>query len=82
MALLPLFCAVLLTACSETTANAPESLFKAREWPDGTALAQNPKATQKDVAKYIVRGKAAYNSCIINLDALDKLYNTNKKAEK
>lgn len=75
MGLLPLFCVILLGACSggPSKATPPTALYTAKPWPSGKRLAENPKATQKDVAKYIVRGKNAYDSCTVNLDALKTL---------
>lgn len=68
MALLPLFCAGLLTGCADTRAAISESLYTAQPWP-----APENIRTQKDVAKYIVRGKSAYDSCVVNLEALKSI---------
>lgn len=68
MALLPLCCAALLTGCADQKAARSESLYTAQPWP-----APGNIRTQKDVAKYIVRGKAAYDSCTVNLDALKSM---------
>jgi len=67
MALLPLFCAGLLTGCAERAARS-ESLYLAQPWPGADSI-----RTQKDVAKYIVRGKAAYDACVVNLEALKSI---------
>jgi len=75
MALLPLFCAALLTACDTPTAAAPDSLYTAKPYPNTRAIAQNPNSTQKDVAKVLVRSKTAYDSCVVNLEALKTLAN-------
>lgn len=49
-------------------AAAPQSLYIAAPWPSGDGI-----GTQKDVAKYIVQGRAAYDSCVANLDALKSM---------
>jgi len=67
MVLLPLFCAGLLTGC-KTTASKSASLYTAKPWPTGNNI-----QTQKDVSKYIVRGKTAYDSCTVNLNALKSI---------
>lgn len=69
MALLLLCCAGLLTAC-QTTASKSEALYTAKPWPAGSTI-----HTQRDVAKYIVRGKTAYDSAVANLEALKKIDN-------
>lgn len=66
--LLPLFCAVLLTGCADRKAVRSESLYTAAPWPGPQSI-----KTQKDVARYIVRGKSAYDSCTVNLDALKSM---------
>lgn len=67
-ALWPLYCAALLTGCAEQL-HAPASAFTADPWPSSAKI-----TTQKDVAKYIVRGKSAYDSCTVNLDTLHTIY--------
>ena len=67
MPLLPLFCCALLTAC-KTTAERPDALYIIREWPSAQGM-----KTQKDVAKYIVRAKSSYDSCVLNIEALKSL---------
>lgn len=68
MALWPLCCAGLLTGCDSPRAARPDTLYTAAPWPAGDAI-----RTQKDVARYVVRGKAAYDSCTVNLDALKSM---------
>lgn len=68
MALWPLCCAVLLTGCADRTALRSESLYMAAPWPSAEHI-----RTQKDVAKYIVRARSAYDSCTVNLDALKSM---------
>lgn len=68
MALLPLFCAGLLTGCADRAPARSETLYTAQPWPSADSI-----RTQKDVAKYIVRGKSAYDSCVVNLEALKSI---------
>ena len=67
MGLLPLCCAALLPGCSKHAARS-ETLYTAKPWPTATNI-----RTQKDVARYAVRGKAAYDSCVVNLEALKSI---------
>lgn len=66
--LLPLCLCGPLAACADQTAARSASLYTATPWPSGESI-----RTQKDVAKYIVRAKAAYDSCTVNLDALKSI---------
>ena len=69
MALLLPFCAVLLSACGSPQATKSKSLYKSMPWPEKPATLSK----QSQVAKYIVRGKSAYDSCDGNLKALGDL---------
>lgn len=67
--LLPLFFLTLLSGCAEhPNAKPSASLFVVQEWPQATNV-----QTQSGVAKYITRGKAAYDSCKVNVDALRRM---------
>jgi hypothetical protein len=48
---------------------APASAFTSPPWPSSAKI-----KTQKDVAKYVTRGKSAYDSCAVNLDTLKTIY--------
>lgn len=68
MRLLPLLCLMLLTGCADQVARPSEALFQVAEWPQPVNIQK-----QSGVAKYITRGKAAYDSCKVNVEELRKL---------
>lgn len=73
---MPLCCAALLTGCNTVkTGPIPDSFYQVPAWPKGKPIAENPNATQKDVAKYAVRGKASYDTCKLRVDVLQKINN-------
>jgi len=59
MRILPLCFLMLLCSCTnEPKAKPSESLFTFQAWPQPKNLEK-----QSGVAKYVTRGKSAYNSC-------------------
>lgn len=63
---------MLLIGCTQTQANKSVELYKAPPWPEPVNLQK-----QSGVAKYITRGKAAYDGCVVNLKLLEGLDNGN-----
>jgi len=59
---------MLLTGCADQVARPSEALFQVTPWPQPTNI-----QTQSGVAKYITRGKAAYDSCKVNVEELRKM---------
>lgn len=72
--LLPLFFLMLCTGCAKNIAQPSEALFTVQAWPQAVNV-----ETQSGVAKYITRGKAAYDSCSVNVDELRKMFHPNDK---
>lgn len=63
MALLPLFCVILLTGC-RTAAQVDPDVYSYRPWPETPEKIEK----QSQVAEYIVEGKSAYDSCTAAVD--------------
>lgn len=68
MRILHLCFLMLLTGCTEPVARPSEALFTVQPWPEPVNIQK-----QSGVAKYITRGKAAYDSCTVNVEELKKL---------
>jgi hypothetical protein len=68
MRILPLCFFVLLSGCTNPTARPSTALFQVAAWPQPVNLQK-----QSGVAKYITRGKAAYDSCRVNVEELQKM---------
>lgn len=67
--LLPMCFLILLCGCtSEPKAKPSESLFQFKAWPEPQNI-----DTQSGVAKYITRGKSAYDSCSANVGELKEM---------
>jgi outer membrane biogenesis lipoprotein LolB len=67
--ILPLCFLMLLCACTaEPKAKPSESLFQFQAWPQPKNLEK-----QSGVAKYVTRGKSAYNSCSATVSELKKM---------
>lgn len=60
--------ALLLTGCADQVARPSEALFTVQPWPEAVNIQK-----QSGVAKYITRGKAAYDSCKVNVEELRKM---------
>ncbi len=60
--------ALLLNGCADQVARPSEALFTVQEWPKPVNIQK-----QSGVAKYITRGKAAYDSCKVNVEELRKM---------
>nr|DAQ81609.1 MAG TPA: hypothetical protein [Caudoviricetes sp.] len=57
-----------LAACSNQQARPSAALYEAPAWPKPVNLQM-----QSGVAKYITRGHAAYQACVVNLETLKKM---------
>lgn len=68
MRILHLCCLMLLTGCADQVARPSEALFTVQLWPQAVNIQK-----QSGVAKYITRGKAAYDSCKVNVEELRKM---------
>lgn len=60
-----LFFVLLLSGCTKLDAKPSEALYQVHAWPNPVNIEQ-----QSGVAKYITRGKAAYDSCVVNVEEL------------
>ena len=68
MRILHLCCLMLLTGCADQVARPSEALFTVQPWPQAVNIQK-----QSGVAKYITRGKAAYDSCKVNVEELREM---------
>jgi len=69
MRILPLFCLILLCGCTSNPEAKPSiALFEVQEWPQPKNIKK-----QSGVAKYVTKGKSAYDSCRANVDELRKM---------
>lgn len=64
MVMLPLFCVMLLQGC-KTTANTAK--YDCRNWPEYVTM-----DSQRDVARYIVKGHAAWKDCYDTVRIMSK----------
>jgi hypothetical protein len=68
MMLLPLLCFLMLSSgCTAHRAIQSKQLYKPMPWPEPVGIEK-----QSGVAKYIVRGKSAYDSCTVRLAEIQK----------
>jgi outer membrane biogenesis lipoprotein LolB len=67
-------CLMLLSGCTSITAQPSEALFQVQPWPQPVNIEK-----QSGVAKYITRGKAAYDSCTVNVQELRKIMRPDAK---
>lgn len=75
MRILPLCFLILLCGCTDRpNAKMSETLFTVQSWPEPVNIEK-----QSGVAKYVTKGKAAYDSCTANVDALRKITYPNVK---
>lgn len=74
MRILHLCFLILLTGCTEPVARPSEALFVVQPWPKPVNIQK-----QSGVAKYITRGKAAYDSCAVNVEELRKMMHPDVK---
>jgi len=68
MRILPLCFLMLLTGCADQVARPSQALFTVQPWPQAVNIQK-----QSGVAKYITRGKAAYDNCKVNVEELRKM---------
>ena len=68
MRILLLCFTILLCGCTEQVARPSQALFTVQPWPQPVNIQK-----QSGVAKYITRGKAAYDSCTVNVEELRKI---------
>ncbi len=59
---------LFLAGCGDKRAAVSESLYNSPAWPKSNGV-----KTQKDVAKYLVKGKAAFDTCTGNLQSLKQI---------
>ena len=63
-----LFFVLLSSGCTKLDARPSEALYQVAAWPKPVNIQK-----QSGVAKYITRGKAAYDSCVVNVEEVRKM---------